>query len=227
MDIIEQNLPLNPKKLEEYEKERISYTSAHHIRHGNAEMKRMTSGYKRTRIKAIIRKALIYDNLEELSTPLLKSALIPSGNHNKSRAETLKIIVEHKLKRRIETHGARNRRQVEETYRSNLYANVLPKKKGAGIATNLEIDYIDIAVAWDKPTITDFFRFCALMEARNEKPPSIWCEMNMRVSVFIYLYRYLILGTPQKEAYESMMRIWEPDETWQKFIETVITHYQK
>jgi hypothetical protein len=229
MDITGQNPQLNPKKLEEYERERISYKSAHHIRHGNAKMKRMTSGHRRTRIKAIIHKALIYDNLEELSTPLLKSALIPLGNYYKPEAQTLKTIVELKLKRRIETHGARKRRQEERTSQLNVYTNILPEEVTAatGTTTNLEIDRIDISVAWDNPTIADFFQFCALMEARKEKPISIHSAMNMRVSVFIYLYRYLILGTSHEKAYALMMTIWEPDETWQKFIETVIIQHQK
>jgi hypothetical protein len=92
---------LNPKKIEEYEKERISYKSAHHIRHGYAELKKMTNGYKRTLVRAIIRKAVINDDLEELSAPFLKSLLIPYGNFYKPEAPTLKVIVERKLKRRI------------------------------------------------------------------------------------------------------------------------------
>jgi hypothetical protein len=110
MDIPIKNRQLNPKKLEEYQKERISYKSAHHIRHNNAEMKRVSSGYKRTCVKAIIHKALIHDNLEELSTPLLKSSLIPFQNYYKPEAETLKTIVERKLEKRIKTHGARKKR---------------------------------------------------------------------------------------------------------------------
>jgi hypothetical protein len=232
MDIGSDNPQLNPKKLEEYEKERISYKSAHHVRHGEAEAKRRTSGYKRTRIKAIIHKALIDDDLEELSIPLLKSALIPLKNYYKPEAHTLKTIVECKLKRRIETHGARKRRQEEETTRLKLYVDVLPEEASertasVGISSHLEIDRIDIDVVWDSPTIADFFRFCALMEARKKKTIYIHTVMNMRVSVFIYLYRYLILGTSQKEAHALMMTIWQPDDTWQKFIETVITQYQK
>jgi hypothetical protein len=232
MNIGGENPQLNPKKIEEYEKERISYKSAHHVRHGEAESKRRTSGYKRTRVKAIIRKALIDDDLEELSIPLLKSALIPLENYYKPEAPTLKTVVECKLKRRIKTHGARKQRQEEETYRLKFYYNILPEdalEQNASVefSTNFKMDRIDIDVVWDSPTIADFFRFCALIEARKKKPISIYTVMNMRVSVFIYLYRYLILGTSQKEAHALMMTIWQPDDTWQKFIETVIIQYQK
>ncbi len=109
MDSPIENSQLNPKKLEEYQKERISYTSAHHIRHNNAKMKKASSGYKRTCVKAIIHTALTHGNLEELSTSLLKSSLIPYQNYYKPGAETLKTIVERKIKKRIETHGARKK----------------------------------------------------------------------------------------------------------------------
>jgi hypothetical protein len=46
--------------------------------------------------------------------------------------------------------------------------------------------------------------------------------MNMRVSAFMYLYRYLKMGVPASEAYSAMKTVWEPNATWQKFIESAI-----
>lgn len=71
----------------------------------------MRSGCRRTVAKAIIRKAIINNTLEELSAPLLKSSLIPYGYFYKPGAPTLKIIVERKLKKRIDTYGAKKKRQ--------------------------------------------------------------------------------------------------------------------
>lgn len=106
MDITK-NHQLNPKKIEEYQKERISYKSAHHIRHGHAALKKMRSGYKRTHVKAIIHKAIINDSIEELSAPLLRSIVIPFEGFYRLEAPTLKVIVERKLKRRINTDKAK------------------------------------------------------------------------------------------------------------------------
>mgnify|MGYP000002175503 FL=1 len=107
---------LNLKKLKEYQKERISYKSANYIRHGAAQMKKLKSGYKRTRVKAIIRTAMINDSLEELSAPLLKSVLIPFGDFYRPEALTLKVIVESKLKRRVDTHEAKKLRQQKDLH---------------------------------------------------------------------------------------------------------------
>jgi hypothetical protein len=60
------------------------------------------------------------------------------------------------------------------------------------------------------------------MKAYQDQPVYVHCAMNMRVSVFVYLYRYLILGVPDSEAYQSVMTIWQPNEIWQNFIKTTI-----
>jgi len=46
--------------------------------------------------------------------------------------------------------------------------------------------------------------------------------MNIRVSAFMYLYRYLKLGVLVSEARATMTTVWEPNATWQNFIETAI-----
>jgi hypothetical protein len=40
----------------------------------------------------------------------------------------------------------------------------------------------------------------------------------MRVSAFIFLYRVIILKQSVEIARQDMLKIWQPDETWQKFI---------
>ncbi len=104
-------------------------------------------------------------------------------------------------------------------------SNALPNEHA--IVASLGMDYINIAVVWENPTMEDFSRFCAVMNTRQEQPIFVHCAMNMRVSAFVYLYRYLILGISLPEAYEAMTEIWQPNETWQKFIETAIAFYRK
>jgi shikimate kinase/protein tyrosine phosphatase (PTP) superfamily phosphohydrolase (DUF442 family) len=104
-------------------------------------------------------------------------------------------------------------------------SNALPNEQA--IVASLGMDYINIAVVWENPTMEDFSRFCAVMNTCQDQPLFVHCAMNMRVSAFVYLYRDLILGIPSPEAYEAMTEIWQPNETWQKFIETVIAFYRK
>jgi len=46
--------------------------------------------------------------------------------------------------------------------------------------------------------------------------------MNMRVSVFIYLYRRLVLSESDEAASFPMRVVWTPDETWQAFIDQAL-----
>jgi protein tyrosine phosphatase (PTP) superfamily phosphohydrolase (DUF442 family) len=99
-------------------------------------------------------------------------------------------------------------------------SNALPEEQA--IATSLGMDYINIPIVWDNPTMTDFNQFCDVMENHKDQLIFVHCAMNMRVSAFIYLYRHLKLGVPASEAYSAMRTVWEPNATWQQFIETAI-----
>ena len=99
-------------------------------------------------------------------------------------------------------------------------SNALPDEQA--IVTALGMEYVNIPVEWKNPTLDDFSQFCAVMNVHQDQPIYVHCAMNMRVSVFVYLYRYLILGVPTSEAYQSVTTIWQPNETWQEFIKTMI-----
>ncbi|NMF57251.1 phosphatase [Pseudanabaena yagii GIHE-NHR1] len=99
-------------------------------------------------------------------------------------------------------------------------SNALPEEKV--IVTNLGMEYINIPVVWDNPIMADFKQFCDVMENHKEQPIFVHCAMNMRVSAFVYLYRHLKMGVPALEAYSAMKTVWEPNATWQNFIETAI-----
>ena len=43
--------------------------------------------------------------------------------------------------------------------------------------------------------------------------------MNMRVSAFVFVYRVLRGEATRVEAQRDLKAIWEPDETWSRFIE--------
>ncbi len=100
-------------------------------------------------------------------------------------------------------------------------SNALPEEQA--IVTSLGMDYLNIPVVWDNPTMEDFTSFCDVMKTHKDRPIFVHCAMNMRVSAFVYLYRHLIEGISESEAYASMIAIWKPNPTWQKFIETGVS----
>jgi protein tyrosine phosphatase (PTP) superfamily phosphohydrolase (DUF442 family) len=92
----------------------------------------------------------------------------------------------------------------------------------AELITKQGLNYIHIPVVWDAPDLkqlTTFFEILAALQGRK-----IWvhCIKNMRVSVFIYLYRTIHLGESEETASYPMNEIWVPNATWQAFIDQAL-----
>ncbi|UCC65817.1 MAG: protein tyrosine phosphatase family protein [Anaerolineae bacterium] len=100
-------------------------------------------------------------------------------------------------------------------------SNALPNE--GELIVEQGMDYVRIPVVWDAPTMADLARFFAVMEGYRDKKVFVHCVVNMRVSVFVLLYRVLCLGVPLGEARKDMLRIWEPNEVWQSFMEDVLS----
>lgn len=87
----------------------------------------------------------------------------------------------------------------------------------------LGMEYIAIAVNWESPTMADLDEFLQAMEQRKQQKIFVHCAKNMRVSAFVYLYRRLHLNCDPAQAIADLHKIWQPNETWQKFIDTKLT----
>jgi protein tyrosine phosphatase (PTP) superfamily phosphohydrolase (DUF442 family) len=84
--------------------------------------------------------------------------------------------------------------------------------------TDLGLIYFHIPVIWEAPTRKNLQQFFNTMQQFQDKKIFVHCVLNMRVSAFIFLYRVIILKQSVEIARQDMLKIWQPDETWQKFI---------
>jgi uncharacterized protein (TIGR01244 family) len=80
------------------------------------------------------------------------------------------------------------------------------------------LQYIHLPVSWERPTKFDLEQFFKAMEANRNKKVFVHCAANMRVSVFMALYRILKVGWSEEKAFEQVRQIWIPNDTWQMFI---------
>lgn len=78
--------------------------------------------------------------------------------------------------------------------------------------------YIHIPVLFDAPKQNDYERFERAMNAFSSEPVFAHCAANMRVSAFMLLYRVRTGKASRPDAEADMRKIWEPDETWSRFI---------
>lgn len=77
-------------------------------------------------------------------------------------------------------------------------SNTLPGE--AEQITGKGINYIQIPVPWEQPELYHFNLFCSILQTLHGEPTWVHCAKNMRVSVFIYLYRHLFLHEPEAIA---------------------------
>jgi protein tyrosine phosphatase (PTP) superfamily phosphohydrolase (DUF442 family) len=85
---------------------------------------------------------------------------------------------------------------------------------------SLGMTYLQIPVVWETPTHENMIQFLAAMDQYADKRVFVHCVANYRASAFIAFYRISRLGDPPAEALANLMALWQPNETWQKFIES-------
>ena len=93
----------------------------------------------------------------------------------------------------------------------------------ADLVTGLGLAYVQIPVEWEYPLAEQFFQFVGVLQVFSGRKIWVHCAMNMRVSAFVYLYRKLVLGEEEENATFPMRVIWVPNETWQEFIDLVVS----
>jgi len=81
---------------------------------------------------------------------------------------------------------------------------------------------VHIPVEWESPTTSDLDRFIATMKKLRGKKIFVHCAANKRVSVFVAMYQILEQGWSREDAMAAVLDVWEPNEIWCRFIESVI-----
>lgn len=81
------------------------------------------------------------------------------------------------------------------------------------------IGYINIPVDFKAPTRSDFDKFARVMSKYHQRPMLVHCAYNWRVSCFVFLYRVLYQHLDTHVARNDMLQVWQPDETWQAFLD--------
>jgi protein tyrosine phosphatase (PTP) superfamily phosphohydrolase (DUF442 family) len=87
--------------------------------------------------------------------------------------------------------------------------------------------YIHIPVLFDNPQREDYDRFERLMNALIGSPVFVHCAANMRVSAFMFLYRVRSGIANRTDAETSLRKIWDPDPTWRKYINSILPPKQR
>jgi protein tyrosine phosphatase (PTP) superfamily phosphohydrolase (DUF442 family) len=114
-----------------------------------------------------------------------------------------------------------------------MIVNLAPPQSDGSIGTEAAIVgkqglvYVNIPVDFDKPTLRDFEFFSAVMKGAAGKNVLVHCQVNLRGSSFVYLYRAIHEGVAARDAAAKLAAVWVPNPVWRKFIEETMAHYGK
>ena len=88
----------------------------------------------------------------------------------------------------------------------------------AGSAAGLGLEYHHIPVDFNAPQAADLQRFTDVMDGVRDRKVFVHCAANYRVSTFVALYSEARLGWSPAQGDAHIRRIWEPNDTWTRFI---------
>jgi protein tyrosine phosphatase (PTP) superfamily phosphohydrolase (DUF442 family) len=115
----------------------------------------------------------------------------------------------------------------------NSVISLVPEGVGSDLAgeedlvTTRGMAFHRIPVIWERPQVDDFRAFRKLMDRLADQVLHVHCEANMRVSVFMALYRMIARSWPRERAMVPIAEIWKPNETWQRFISRVMEAHKE
>lgn len=96
----------------------------------------------------------------------------------------------------------------------------------AELVNGLGLEYHNVQVVWDNPTLENFQQYVVFMSSGKEGITLTHCKLNWRGAVFTYLYRVTQLGEDESVAKQDLLAIWQPDEIWSDFIDRVLLNYR-
>jgi protein tyrosine phosphatase (PTP) superfamily phosphohydrolase (DUF442 family) len=95
----------------------------------------------------------------------------------------------------------------------------------AGIVERQGLSYLNIPIRFDNPTQEDFQAFAAALSALKDRKVLVHCQVNMRASSMVFLYRAVVLRDEPQHAYEAVTKVWSPNGRWKQFIVATLRNH--
>lgn len=84
------------------------------------------------------------------------------------------------------------------------------------------LNFVNIPIKFGDPTEQDFELFASALDALQNRKVLVHCQVNMRASSMVFLYRVLRAKEDPERAYQDVAKVWSPDGKWKQFIETML-----
>lgn len=86
------------------------------------------------------------------------------------------------------------------------------------LAEGAGLRYFHVPVDFAAPGRADYERLAAVLREAGPQRALVHCQLNMRASSFVFLYRVVELGEDADRAYADVTRIWTPSPVWARFL---------
>jgi len=80
------------------------------------------------------------------------------------------------------------------------------------------MEFVNIPIPFNKPTSSDFQAFVAAMDRLGGRKVLVHCQVNMRASSVVFLYRVIVRNAKPEQAYESVAKVWSPHGPWRDLL---------
>lgn len=88
----------------------------------------------------------------------------------------------------------------------------------AEIVRQQGLEFVNIPIAFGKPTQADFESFVQVMNRLEGRKVLVHCQVNMRASSLTFLYRVIVGKDRPEQAYEAVARVWSPQGPWKSLM---------
>ncbi|RZU02638.1 protein tyrosine phosphatase family protein [Rivibacter subsaxonicus] len=78
--------------------------------------------------------------------------------------------------------------------------------------------YRNLPIDFQRPSSRDVDEFVRLMDGLSGRKVLVHCQVNMRASAMVFLYRATRLREDPQQAYEAVTRVWSPSAAWQRLL---------
>jgi protein tyrosine phosphatase (PTP) superfamily phosphohydrolase (DUF442 family) len=82
--------------------------------------------------------------------------------------------------------------------------------------------FVNIPIRFDQPTAGDYRSFAGVMAGLAGRKVLVHCQVNLRASTMVFLYRAIHLRDDPATAYEAVARVWSPSEPWKALVRELL-----
>jgi len=82
--------------------------------------------------------------------------------------------------------------------------------------------FVNIPIRFDAPTEQDFEALAAVLKGLAERRVLVHCQINLRASSMVFLYRVIAAKEDPARAYEAVAAVWSPEGAWKRYLQTML-----